>query len=433
MRLVRFRVGRGEPRSGVLDDPGADAAQPAVITALAGLALPDLLGLPLGRIREICQNPGGQTMPAEDAGLLAPVSGRTEVWAAGVTYQRSRAARMVESEHSADIYDRVYAAERPELFFKSAAWRVSGPGAPVSVRADSSIDVPEPELAVVLNYAGEVAGYTICNDVSSRSIEGENPLYLPQAKVYLGGCAVGPWIRPAWEVPDPYALTIEMTITRGNAVAWQGTSSTSDLRRRIDELAAYLFREDDFPVGVVLSTGTSLVPDLPFTLQAGDEIRIKISEIGELVNPVVRGKAAVAAAVHADASDKLTKDSHRTPSAARSTVSARQSLRPRQDPRGLGSGMAPMSSGAHQGMNRGRSRSTAPTAGGTLEAWARQTVPARLERRPIIMPWIIALGFIAIVALIIVGFAAHFLFSPWLLVAVAIVAWIKFRPRRSQR
>jgi 2-dehydro-3-deoxy-D-arabinonate dehydratase len=322
VRLVRFRVGRGEPRSGVLDDPGADAAKPAVITALAALDLPDLLGQPLGRIREICQNPGGQTVPADHAVLLAPVSGRTEVWAAGVTYHRSRAARMAESEHSADIYDRVYAAERPELFFKSAAWRVCGPGAPVSVRADSSIDVPEPELAVVLNYAGEVAGYTICNDMSSRSIEGENPLYLPQAKVYLGGCAVGPWIRPAWEVPDPYALTIEMTITRGDAVAWQGTSSTSGLRRRIDELAAYLFREDDFPVGVVLSTGTSLVPDLPFSLQAGDEICIKISEIGELVNPVVRGKAAVAAAVHADASGKLTKDSPTTSSAAGSKVSA---------------------------------------------------------------------------------------------------------------
>jgi 2-dehydro-3-deoxy-D-arabinonate dehydratase len=177
--------------------PGADAAGPAVITSLAAVALPDLLALPLRRIREICQDPGGETVPANQAELLAPVSGRTEVWAAGVTYQRSRTARMAESEHSADIYDRVYAAERPELFFKSAAWRVCGPGAPVSVRADSSIDVPEPELAVVLNYAGEVAGYTICNDMSSRSIEGENPLYLPQAKIYLGGCAVGPADLPA--------------------------------------------------------------------------------------------------------------------------------------------------------------------------------------------------------------------------------------------
>jgi 2-dehydro-3-deoxy-D-arabinonate dehydratase len=131
--------------------------------------------------------------------------------------------------------------------------------------------------------------------MSSRSIEGQNPLYLPQAKIYLGGCAAGPWIRPAWEVPDPYALTIELTISRGGSVVWAGQSSTSSLRRRIDELAAYLFREDDFPAGVVLSTGTSLVPELPFTLEAGDEIRIAISEIGELVNPVVRGKAAVAA------------------------------------------------------------------------------------------------------------------------------------------
>jgi 2-dehydro-3-deoxy-D-arabinonate dehydratase len=289
VRLIRFRVDGGEPLAGALDETGA-------ITSLAGApALADLLALPLSRIREICADPGGQAVPGEKAELLAPVDGRTEVWAAGVTYERSRTARMAESEDSADIYDRVYAAERPELFFKSVAWRVSGPGFPVSVRADSSIDVPEPELAAVLNYAGDVVGYTICNDMSSRSIEGENPLYLPQAKIYLGGCAAGPWIRPAWEIPDPYALTIEMTISRGGSVAWEGSTSTSGLRRRVEELAAYLFREDDFPAGAVLSTGTSLVPDLPFTLEAGDEIRIKISEIGELVNPVVRGKAAVVA------------------------------------------------------------------------------------------------------------------------------------------
>jgi 2-dehydro-3-deoxy-D-arabinonate dehydratase len=153
--------------------------------------------------------------------------------------------------------------------------------------------VPEPELAAVLNYAGEVVGYTICNDLSSRTIEGQNPLYLPQAKIYLGGCAVGPWIRPAWEIADPYDLTIELTITRDGAVAWQGKSSTAGLRRRIPELAEYLFREDDFPAGVILSTGTSLVPDLPFTLQPADEITIAISDIGELANPVVRGKTAL--------------------------------------------------------------------------------------------------------------------------------------------
>jgi 2-dehydro-3-deoxy-D-arabinonate dehydratase len=288
VRLIRFRADGGEPRAGVLDGD-------AVSEFTAAASLGDLLALPLNRIRAICADPGGATLPVRDVELLAPVDGRMEVWAAGVTYERSRTARMAESEQSADIYDRVYAAERPELFFKSAAWRVSGPGQPVSVRADSTIDVPEPELGVVLNAAGEVAGYTVCNDMSSRSIEGENPLYLPQAKIYLGGCAAGPWIVPAWEIPDPYALTIELTIARGGAAVWEGSASTAALHRKIDELAAYLFREDEFPAGAILSTGTSLVPELPFTLEAGDEVRIRISGVGELVNPVVRGKAARAA------------------------------------------------------------------------------------------------------------------------------------------
>jgi len=286
VRLVRFHLGDRRARVGVLDGD-------AVTELAAPGSLGDLLALPLDRIRAACEHPGGATRRAADAELLAPVDGRMEVWAAGVTYERSRTARMAESGQSADVYDRVYGAARPELFFKSAAWRVSGPGEPVSVRSDSVIDVPEPELAVVLNAAGDVAGYTICNDMSSRSIEGENPLYLPQAKIYLGGCAAGPWIVPAWEVPDPYALTIELTIARGGVVAWEGSASTAALHRKIDELAGYLFREDEFPAGAILSTGTSVVPDLPFTLEAGDEVRIRISGIGELVNPVVRGKAAL--------------------------------------------------------------------------------------------------------------------------------------------
>jgi 2-dehydro-3-deoxy-D-arabinonate dehydratase len=321
VRLVRFSAGApalaGTARAGVLDDAGT------IVTLPSGLA--GLLAEPADRIREICTRAletdglgtgalgtanSGQRVRLEEAALLAPVDGRTEVWAAGVTYERSRTARMAESADSADIYDKVYDAERPELFFKSAAWRVSGPGAPVSVRADSEINVPEPELAVVLNAAGEIVGWTICDDMSSRSIEGENPLYLPQAKIYLGGCAVGPWIRPAWEIADPYDLTMSLTILRGStagdsgnehgdgAVVWEGTSSTSGLRRRAEELAAYLFREDEFPAGAILSTGTSLVPDLPFTLQPGDEIRISISGIGELANPVVRGKAAVTSSRH---------------------------------------------------------------------------------------------------------------------------------------
>jgi len=236
---------------------------------------------------------GQDQVPLRRITVLAPVDGQTEVWAAGVTYERSMHARVQESLDSADIYDRVYTAPRPELFFKSAAWRVAGPGDRVSARADSQVDVPEPELAAALNAGGEVVGYTICNDMSSRSIEGENPLYLPQAKIYLGGCAAGPGIRPAWEVEDPYGLTIEMTISRDGGTAWTGQASTAGLRRTVPELAAFLFREDEFPAGVLLSTGTSLVPDLPFTLRAGDEIRISIPEIGELVNHVVRGKAAL--------------------------------------------------------------------------------------------------------------------------------------------
>ena len=292
MQLIRYRAGDGAAQVGVLDG--------GHVTPLPGVAtMAELLGRPATWIRGACETvladgePGAGRSSLRDIQVLAPVDGGTEVWAAGVTYERSMHARVQESLDSADIYDRVYTAPRPELFFKSAAWRVAGPGAPVNARADSEVDVPEPELAAVLNADGDVIGYTICNDMSSRTIEGENPLYLPQAKIYLGGCAAGPGIRPAWEVADPYGLTIEMTITRDGAAAWTGQASTSGLRRTIAELATFLFREDEFPAGVLLSTGTSLVPDLPFTLRAGDEVRISISGLGELVNPVVRGKAAL--------------------------------------------------------------------------------------------------------------------------------------------
>ncbi|MGH3267143.1 MAG: fumarylacetoacetate hydrolase family protein, partial [Trebonia sp.] len=174
MRLIRFLADGEGPLIGVLHSDIGGGGDIATLTAVPSLG--SLLSRSLSTIRETCAAPDG-SIPSERAELLAPVDGRTEVWAAGVTYERSRTARMAESENSADIYDRVYAASRPELFFKSAAWRVCGPGMPVSVRADSAIDVPEPELAAVLNYAGDVVGYTICNDMSSRSIEGENPLY----------------------------------------------------------------------------------------------------------------------------------------------------------------------------------------------------------------------------------------------------------------
>jgi 2-dehydro-3-deoxy-D-arabinonate dehydratase len=225
--------------------------------------------------------------------LLAPIDGRTEVWASGVTYEISREARVEESEHEADIYRRVYDAARPELFFKAVSWKVSGTGEPIAVREDSEVDVPEPELAVVCNRDGEIVAYSVCNDVSSRSIEGENPLYLPQAKVYLGSCALGPSLRPAHEIPDPYALEIALEIERDGETIWRGKTSTAQLHRRLDELVAYLFRADRFPEGAVLSTGTCLVPDMPFSLRSGDVVAITIEEIGTLRNPVVSGLAAL--------------------------------------------------------------------------------------------------------------------------------------------
>jgi 2-dehydro-3-deoxy-D-arabinonate dehydratase len=281
MQLIRYTT-LGGTHVGVL---GGSQVRP--LPAVATIA--SLLSEPLDSIRERFASAGAPASP-RGVQLLAPVDGRTEVWAAGVTYERSRDARITESQHAADVYDRVYAAARPELFFKSVAWRVAGPAGKISVRGDSEVNVPEPELAVVYNAYADPVGYTICNDVSSRSIEGDNPLYLPQAKVYAGSCAIGPGIRPAWEVPDPYGLAVAMTITREHEIAWQGESGTAALHRRLDELADYLFLEQDFPEGVVLSTGAGLVPDLPFTLEPGDAVRIEISGIGTLANTVVRGK-----------------------------------------------------------------------------------------------------------------------------------------------
>jgi 2-dehydro-3-deoxy-D-arabinonate dehydratase len=277
------------------DRPAVGVSDGATVTELTGTGLlGELLGSPAAELRDRCAAPTGPRHDLADVRLLPPADGLMEVWAAGVTYRRSREARVTESERSADVYELVYDADRPELFFKSAAWRVTGHGETVSIRADSGIDVPEPELGLVINRHAEIVGYTVVNDMSSRTIEGENPLYLPQAKIYLGGCAAGPAIRPAWEVRDPYDLDIELTIRREGAVAWTGRAGTGQLNRRLDDLVGYLFREDAFPHGVLLATGTSLVPDLPFTLAAGDEISIGIAEVGTLTSTVVAGKDAMA-------------------------------------------------------------------------------------------------------------------------------------------
>ncbi|GAA0984567.1 fumarylacetoacetate hydrolase family protein [Acrocarpospora macrocephala] len=284
MNIVRYRTRQSaEPRIGLHDDGAV-----AELTGVASLA--QLWTLPLDALRARLDGPLGERVPLADVELLAPVDGRTEVWAAGVTYETSREARVEESERSATVYEQVYDAERPELFFKSTGWRAVGTGGELSIRPDSEVDVPEPELALVVNSLGEIAGYTVCNDMSSRSIEGENPLYLPQAKIFYGACGLGPWVTPAWEVEDPYDLPIQMTIHRDKAPVWYGEANTGRLRRRLDGLVAYLMFGDVHPDGVVLSTGTCLVPSAPFTLAPGDVVEIGIGGVGVLRNPIVRGK-----------------------------------------------------------------------------------------------------------------------------------------------
>jgi 2-dehydro-3-deoxy-D-arabinonate dehydratase len=267
----------------VLDDSDAFGVLPAGTTlgsllAMDGAARGRLLaGVPLTR--------------ADLPPLLAPLDDDTEVWAAGVTYDVSREARMAESTE-AGCYAKVYGATRPELFFKGIGWRVSGPGRPIGVREDSTWDVPEPELALVCDASGAIAAYTIANDVSSRSIEGENPLYLPQAKVFRGSCALGPWLRLADTVPDPYRLAISVRIEHDGALRWSGQTSTARLHRKLDELVAYLYRADVFPRGAILATGTSAVPGDDITLAPGDDVVIDIEGIGTLTNPVLRGVRA---------------------------------------------------------------------------------------------------------------------------------------------
>lgn len=252
-------------------------------------SLADLLEMPAAARTEQIRDEvaaADANVSLDDAWLLPPID-EQEVWAAGVTYERSRDARMEESQTN-DIYDRVYDAKRPEIFFKAPAYRCVGPYEPVAFRHDSDWNVPEPELALVIDGRGEVAGYTIGNDVSSRSIEGDNPLYLPQAKVYTAGCALGPWMLLADEVANPRDLRIAMRIEHEGTVAWQGKTSTARMHRSFEDLIDCLFAALEFPVGVVLMTGTGLVPPAEFTLAHNDIVHIEIDGIGTLSNHVRR-------------------------------------------------------------------------------------------------------------------------------------------------
>ena len=226
--------------------------------------------------------PNDEPIPP-DARVMAPV-GSQEVWAAGVTYLRSREAR-VEEARDPTPYDLVYDAQRPEVFFKSPGWRVRGPGEPIAVRSDSKWNAPEPELALVLDPAMRVIGFTIGNDVSSRSIEGDNPLYLPQAKVYDGSCSLGPCIVPATEQQPPFA--VRMQILREGDVVFAGQTNTERMKRSFADLAEWLGRALSFPTGAVLLTGTGIVPEADFTLRPGDVVHIEIEGLGRLENPVV--------------------------------------------------------------------------------------------------------------------------------------------------
>jgi 2-dehydro-3-deoxy-D-arabinonate dehydratase len=226
-------------------------------------------------------------LSVNEARLLAPVE-RQEIWAAGVTYLRSKKARMEESEFGASAYDRVYEAGRPELFFKSLPEKVVPHGEPVGIRHDARWSVPEPELVLVLNSKGTLVGYSIGNDMSSRDIEGENLLYLPQAKTYYRSCAVGPWIRVGVSEEEARCWGIELEIQRAGGTVFAGQTFVHQIKRSFDELAGFLFRCQKFPHGALLLTGTGIVPADDFTLEAGDVVRIGISGIGELENPVVR-------------------------------------------------------------------------------------------------------------------------------------------------
>lgn len=220
--------------------------------------------------------------------LLPPID-LQEVWAAGVTYQRSKVARMEESEGAARFYDLVYDAERPELFFKGSASRVSGPNAPLRIRQDAAWNVPEPEVALLVSPRMKLVGYTVGNDMSSRDIEGENPLYLPQAKVYRQSCGLGPAILLETGGEGRPALEIAMTIERGGETVFSGTTSTAQMKRTFADLIGWLGRDNLFPHGVFLLTGTGLVPGDDFTLRPEDRVTISIPQIGALHNRIVQG------------------------------------------------------------------------------------------------------------------------------------------------
>jgi 2-dehydro-3-deoxy-D-arabinonate dehydratase len=285
MQIVKYRDPSGIARVGFLSDGmihpirGDDA--PGALTALLE-RLSDS-GDPRGEV-----DARGEPVSLDRVRLLAPIDAH-EVWGAGVTYLRSKQAREEESETAASVYDLVYQADRPELFLKATPQRVVGPDEPIRVRHDSTWTVPEPELALVLTSRLKLVGFTLGNDVSARDIEGRNPLYLPQAKVYDACCALGPAITLAADLPEPGSLEIVLRVRRAGAIAFEGVSSVGRMVRRFDELIGWLGRDNTFSAGAVLLTGTGIVPPDEFQLRGGDLVEIEAEGIGRLSNPAAQG------------------------------------------------------------------------------------------------------------------------------------------------
>ncbi|HEV7224591.1 MAG TPA: fumarylacetoacetate hydrolase family protein [Pirellulales bacterium] len=286
MKLVKYAPRGGQDSIGLLE---GEEVLPLASTGGQYQSLTDILEAddPAALV-ELLFDQAGERIPLHAVTLLPPVD-RQEIWAAGVTYTRSRKARMEESAGAAVFYDKVYEAPRPELFFKANAYRVVGPDRPVRIRHDANWNVPEPELTLVLNSRMKLVGYTIGNDMSSRDIEGENPLYLPQAKVYDQSCALGPCIALVNAMPPREQIGIHMAVIREHALAFEGSTNVGQMARTFEELIDYLGRDNTFRHGACLLTGTGIVPGDDFTLRRGDIINITIDGIGTLVNPVVRG------------------------------------------------------------------------------------------------------------------------------------------------